>query len=84
VYDVRDIMTDPHYAARGMIEQHALEDGRSVKLPAIVPRLSGTPGRTRWLGPKLGEHTDEVLQAIGYDAGRRAALRSAGIIGGVR
>lgn len=81
VYDVRDIMTDPHYAARGMIEQHTLADGQSVKLPAIVPKLSGTPGRTRWLGPKLGEHTDEVLDAIGYDAQRRAELRSEGVIG---
>lgn len=81
VYDVRDIMTDPHYAARGMIEQHTLADGQSVKLPSIVPKLSGTPGRTRWLGPKLGEHTDEVLDAIGYDAQRRSELRSEGVIG---
>lgn len=81
VYDVRDIMADPHYAARGMIEQHTLTDGQSVKLPSIVPKLSATPGRTRWLGPKLGEHTDEVLEAIGVDAQRRAELRSRGVIG---
>jgi formyl-CoA transferase len=81
VYDVCDIMTDPHYAARGMIEQHTLADGRSVRLPSIVPKLSETPGRTRWLGPKLGEHTDEVLEAIGYDAQRRSALRAEGTIG---
>lgn len=81
VYDVRDIMTDPHYAARGMIEQHTLADGLSVRLPSIVPKLSETPGRTRWLGPKLGEHTDEVLEALGYDARRRSVLRGDGIIG---
>jgi len=80
VYDARDIMSDPHYAARGMIEQHVLPDGRGVKLPAIVPKLSATPGRTRWLGPKLGEHTDEVLEAIGYDEARRSALRASGVI----
>lgn len=81
VYDVRDIMSDPHYAARGMIEQHTLADGQSVKLPSVVPKLSETPGRTRWLGPKLGAHTDEVLEAIGYDAQRRSALRADGVIG---
>jgi formyl-CoA transferase len=81
VYDVRDIMADPHYAARAMIDEFRLPDGRSVKLPAIVPKLSATPGRTRWLGPKLGAHTEEVLAEIGYGAERCAALRAAGIIG---
>jgi formyl-CoA transferase len=80
VYDVRDIMSDPHYAARGMIEQFRLPDGQGVKLPAIVPKLSATPGRTRWLGPKLGAHTDEVLAEIGYDEGQRGRLRAAGVI----
>ncbi|MCC7079521.1 MAG: CoA transferase [Burkholderiales bacterium] len=80
VYDVRDIMSDPHYAARGMVEQFRLADGKGVKLPAIVPKLSATPGRTRWLGPKLGAHTDEVLDEIGYDPQRRSALRAAGVI----
>ena len=81
VYDVGDIMRDPHYAARGMIEQHTLADGQCVKLPSIVPKLSDTPGRTRWLGPKLGQHTDEVLEALGYDAHRRSELRGDGVIG---
>ena len=81
VYDVRDIMADPHYAARAMIDEFRLPDGRSVKLPAIVPKMSATPGRTRWLGPKLGAHTDEVLAEIGYDDARRQALRAAGVIG---
>lgn len=81
VYDVRDIMDDPQYAARGMIEQHVLPDGRGVKLPAIIPKLSQTPGRTRWLGPTLGAHTDEVLGELGYDDARRAALRRSNVIG---
>jgi formyl-CoA transferase len=81
VYDVRDIMADPHYAARAMIDEFRLPDGRSVRLPAIVPKMSATPGRTRWLGPRLGAHTDEVLAEIGYDAERCAALRAEGIIG---
>ena len=80
VYEVRDIVADPHYAARGMIEQHRLPDGQGVKLPAIVPKLSATPGRTRWLGPKLGAHTDAILETLGYDEARRNALRATGVI----
>jgi len=80
VYDVRDIMSDPHYAARAMIEQFHLADGQGVKLPAIIPKLSGTPGRTRWLGPALGAHTREVLADLGYDNARQGALRAAGVI----
>jgi len=45
-----------------------------------VPKLSETPGETRWVGPRLGEHTDEVLGAAGYDAGEIAALRGRGVI----
>ncbi|PZP53898.1 MAG: formyl-CoA transferase, partial [Azospira oryzae] len=46
----------------------------------IVPKLSETPGDTRWLGPALGEHTDEVLESLGYGAQARSRLREAGII----
>ncbi len=63
-----------------MIEQHTLPDGKPLKLPGIVPKLSATPGATRWLGPKLGEHTEEVLRAAGYAPEDLASLRQAGII----
>jgi formyl-CoA transferase len=63
-----------------MIERHALGD-REVLLPGIVPKLSETPGTTRWIGPKLGEHTDEVLVALGYTKGDIAAMRQRGVVG---
>jgi formyl-CoA transferase len=80
VYDAADILKDPHYLARGMIEQHALPDGTPLKLPGIVPKLSLTPGATAWLGPKLGAHTMEVLSALGYDAQAQAELRRKKVI----
>lgn len=80
IYSVADMFTDPQFIARGMIEQHAFSDGRPVKLPAVVPKLSETPGGTRWLGPGLGEHTEEVLKSLGYDAAAIAELAQTGAI----
>jgi formyl-CoA transferase len=80
IYTAADIARDPQYAARGMIERHTLPDGQPIDLPGIVPKLSATPGSTRWVGPELGEHTDEVLHALGLDAAALDSLRAEGII----
>ncbi len=80
IYSVRDMMSDPQYLARGMFEQHQFADGTPVKLPAVTPKLSATPGQTRWLGPALGEHSNEILQQLGYSAADIAALREGGVL----
>ena len=80
IYSVRDMMSDPQFIARRMFEQHAFSDGTPVKLPAITPKLSETPGETKWLGPTLGQHTDDVLRTLGYDEAGIAALRRDGVV----
>ena len=80
IYSVRDMMQDPQFLARQMFEQHLFKDGTPVKLPAVTPKLSETPGGTRWIGPELGEHTDEVLASLGYSAEQIAALREDGVL----
>ena len=74
------MMSDPQYLARGMFEQHAFADGTPIKLPAITPKLSATPGSTRWLGPTLGQHTGEILHELGYTAEEVAAMRKDGVL----
>ena len=52
-----------------------------MTLPAILPVLGGTPGATRWAGPALGEHTEQVLRSeLGMGEGEVARLRAAGAI----
>jgi len=80
IYSIADIVADLQYQARHMIERHKLDGGEDVLLPGIVPKLSATPGATRWVGPKLGEHTDEVLAQLGYSETQRARLRANGVI----
>jgi len=76
IYSIADIAADMHYQARGMIERHRIGD-KDLLLPGIVPKLSQTPGETRWIGPRLGEHTDAVLREHGYDDAAIARLRAA-------
>ena len=80
IYSIADICADEQFRARGMIERHALEDGTPVDLPGVVPRLGRTPGATRWLGPRLGAHNEQVLAELGFDANAIAALRRDGVI----
>jgi len=80
IYTARDIAHDPHYAARHMIEEHELPDGKPIAIPGIVPKLSATPGATRWLGPRLGEHTREVLSSLGIEGPEFERLQALGII----
>ena len=80
IYSIADIAADLHYRARGMIERHKLGE-RDLLLPGIVPKLSRTPGETRWIGPRLGEHTGEVLTELGYSEGEIEAMRKRGTVG---
>ncbi|MCA9701139.1 MAG: CoA transferase [Myxococcales bacterium] len=64
IQSIADIAADPQFRAREMFETIELGDGTTFEIPAVVPKLSATPGRTRWIGPSLGEHTRAVLQEL--------------------
>jgi formyl-CoA transferase len=80
IYSIADIVREPQYQARDMIREVKLPDGASLKVPGIVPRLSETPGGIEWVGPKLGEHTEEVLSSLGYSSAEIASLRERKVI----
>jgi len=63
IYNVEDMFADPHFNERGMFEQVDI-NGKPLKIPAILPKLSATPGRTDWPGAEVGSHTQEVLACI--------------------
>jgi crotonobetainyl-CoA:carnitine CoA-transferase CaiB-like acyl-CoA transferase len=82
IYNVEDMLNDPHYQARGLFETVEI-DGESLKIPAIMPRMEGTPGRTDWPGMDIGSHNDEVLRGIlNLGDAEIEQLRAEGVVGG--
>ncbi|MAM58857.1 MAG: formyl-CoA transferase [Salinicola sp.] len=79
-YTAKDIVADPHYLAREMIETIRLGDGESLKVPGVLPKLSRTPGRIEGGGPALGQHTQTVLDELGIDRDTQAKMRERGVI----
>jgi formyl-CoA transferase len=80
IYTVADIAADPHYQARGMIQQVQMDDGSSLSVPGIIPKLSRTPGSHRRNAPTIGQDTDAVLHDIGLTEAQIQALKDKGIV----
>ena len=81
IYSVEDMIKDPHYQARGMFERVEI-DGKPLQIPAIMPLLEETPGRTDWPGGGIGSHNKEILGGL-LDLSEEDMdkLRSDGVIG---
>jgi len=81
IYSIADIVRDPHFQARGLFEEVELAPGDWVKIPAIVPFFSETPGRTLWTGPPLGAHNEEVYKGLlGLSPEELEQLKEQGVI----
>ena len=79
IYNVQDMMADAHFQARSMFETVQTDSGE-LAIPAILPKLSETPGATDWPGGPVGTHTDEILSGAGYSQAELEALRAQGDI----
>ena len=79
IYSIADAFNDPHYRARGLFEEVDTPNGK-LKVPAILPKMSLTPGRTTWAGGEVGSHTDEVLLSAGFEQAALEELRNNGDI----
>lgn len=81
IYTVADIAADPHYQERGMLQSLVMDDGSTMTVPGIVPKLSVTPGQHRRNAPQLGQDTDHILAEMGLSADQIQSLKVRGIVG---
>ncbi|HEX7887612.1 MAG TPA: CoA transferase [Phenylobacterium sp.] len=81
IFRAPDMLSDPQFEAREAIVSVEHPVFGPVRMQNAFPKLSKTPGRVRWPGPALGQHTEEVLAALaGCSPGRLAQLKAAGVI----
>jgi formyl-CoA transferase len=80
-YTAADMLSDPHYAAREAIVRLAHPLLGEIPMQNVVPKLSETPGVLRWVGPELGEHTEQVLvELLGRSPEEVEELRRTGVV----
>jgi len=81
IYSAADMMADPHFQARGLFQQVEI-NGAPLKIPAIMPRLGGTPGGTRWPGGDAGGDTESVARGeLGLSEEEFQRLKAQGVFG---
>lgn len=80
VYDIEQICQDPHFIDREIIVDLPDDDLGTIKHHNVVPRLSGSPGGFARPAPRLGQHNDEILAALGLSEVALQELRDNGVI----
>jgi crotonobetainyl-CoA:carnitine CoA-transferase CaiB-like acyl-CoA transferase len=80
IYSVADMMVNEHFNARGLFEEVDV-NGKPLKIPAMVPKLSETPGRTDWAGAEVGAFNTEVFgELLGLSSEELDRLSASGVI----
>ena len=65
IFSAEEMLVDPHYLAREMVQRHVSFQGWNVPMSGVVPKFMRTPGEVRTTGPRLGANTKEVLCGLG-------------------
>ena len=80
VYNLNEVFLDPQVLHRKMVVEIDHPSLGKIKQLGISIKLSDTVGQIRSLSPILGEHTEEVLQDLGYTSEDIRRLRQAKIV----
>jgi len=82
VLTLEEMCEQPQVVAREMILKlrNVMNSGKDVALTGVPVKLSETPGKAVLTFPKLGEHNEEILTAMGFSAADMERLRRDGVI----
>ena len=81
INNIGQALSEPQVLAREMVVDVDAPVAGPTKVTGVPIKLSETPGAVRTPPPALGQHTDEVLEAVlGMDEAQRSALREAGVV----
>lgn len=82
IYTAREMLSDPHYLARDMVQRIRSFQGWDVPVSGVVPTFTRTPGSVRSAGPPLGRDTTDVLRDVaGLDDTEIESLSAEGLLG---
>ena len=81
IYTAADISEDPHYAARGNLETIKDEEEGDIVMPAVIPKLKGTPGKISHAGPEIGAHNSQIYgELLGKSEKELVQMKEDGVI----
>ena len=81
IYRAPEMLDDPHFAAREAIVRLSHPEIGELPMQNVVPKLSETPGKLRWLGPDLGAHNEEILAGLlGLSSSDLSQLAAGGVV----
>lgn len=80
ILNYAQIYADPHVLHRQMVVEAPHPTAGTVRLPGIPVKLSVTPGQVKSPPPLLGQHTAEILSALGYSEEDQVELRRSGAV----
>lgn len=80
VNGIDTVLNLPQVAHRDMVVAVPRDDIPDLRLPGVAIKMSDTPGSVRTPPPNLGQHTDEILVAAGYDAAALDRFRESGVV----
>jgi len=82
VRELREALADPQLDSRRVLHRHETVPGigKPLTVPLAAFKFAHDGPSIERPPAAVGEHTDEVLKAIGYDAEKITALRKAGAV----
>jgi len=77
---IDQVLTDPHVDVREMVVERDHPTAGPIKLTGVPTKLSLTPGDVLLPPPTLGQHTEEILTALGYGSETINEMKEKGIV----